>query len=108
VPVDPLLLGRAVGNVVRNARQAGGEPVRIRATIAGDSLRIEVEDSGPGFPGDLLPHAFEPFVSGRPGGSGIGLAIVAAVAAAHGGRAEVVRSGPGGTVVALEIPLGQD
>lgn len=104
VVVDPLLIGRAVANLVRNAREAGGEPVTVRAEVREGSLYVEVEDHGPGFSPDLLPRAFEPFVSGRVGGSGLGLAIVAAVAVAHSGEAIVVRSGRDGTVVALRLP----
>ena len=105
VLVDPLLLGRAVSNLVRNAVEVGGQPVKVRARIADATLHIEVEDSGPGFSPDVVVRAFEPFVTGRVGGSGLGLAIVAAVAAAHGGDAVVVRSGKGGTVVALRLPV---
>ncbi len=106
VSVDPLLIGRAVSNLVRNAREAGGEPVTVRARIGAGELHIEVEDRGPGFPPELAPRAFEPFVSGRVGGSGIGLAIVAAVAAAHGGVATVLQTGPGRTVVGIRLPVG--
>lgn len=104
VLVDPLLLGRAVANLVRNAREAGGEPVVVRAVVDGATLCVEVEDRGPGFPAELVGRAFEPFVSGRVGGSGLGLAIVAAVAAAHGGEAVVLLSRKGHTVVALRVP----
>ena len=105
VNVDGLLLGRAVGNLVGNAREAGGEPVLVRATVDNGALHIEVEDAGPGFPPELAPRAFEPFVTGRIGGAGLGLAIAAAVAAAHGGDATVAVSAPGRTVVILRIPL---
>jgi signal transduction histidine kinase len=105
VLADPLLIGRAVGNLVRNAREAGGEPVAVRAVVDGRILHIEVADAGPGFPPALAPRAFEPFVSGRVGGSGLGLAIVAAVAVSHGGEAVLVHSERGRTVVALRMPL---
>ena len=104
VEVDPVLLGRAVGNLVGNARQAGGEPVCVRARV-GSELVIEVEDQGPGFPPELRERAFEPFVRGRADGSGLGLAIVAAVARAHGGSVRLAVTGPGRTVVELTLPL---
>lgn len=104
VDADPLLLGRAIANLVRNAREAGGDPVRIHAGLREEDLWIDVEDHGPGFPDALLTSAFEPFVTGRAQGSGLGLAIVAAVAAAHGGSAEVTRSGPKGATVTLRLP----
>ncbi len=106
VVVDALLLERAVANLVKNAREAGGDPVRIEATVAAGVLVVDVVDRGPGFPAELLGRAFEPFVSGREDGSGLGLAIVAAVAAAHGGEATVAESAPGRTVVRLRMPAG--
>jgi signal transduction histidine kinase len=114
VSVDPVLVKRAVANLVRNAIQMGSAHVVVRATCAeGDQscderhvLVIEVEDSGPGFPVTLLATAFEPFVAGRSDGTGLGMAIVAAVARAHGGSARISRPGPNGTVVELRLPLG--
>lgn len=104
VNVDPVLVRRAVANLVRNAMQMGSAHVAVRATSA-EVLVIEVEDSGPGFPGPLLATAFEPFVAGRRDGTGLGLAIVAAVARAHGGSARITRPGPNGTVIELRLPL---
>jgi len=69
---------------------------------------IEVTDSGPGFPADFLPHAFERFRrpdvgrSRADGGSGLGLAIVAAIATAHGGKA-TARNGPAGAIVTMDL-----
>ena len=74
------------------------------------SLRLEVRDSGPGFPPDFLPVAFEAFTRpdaarSRPyGGVGLGLAIVAAVAQAHGGSVRADNLPGGGAVVILSIP----
>ncbi len=76
----------------------------------GPDLAIEVRDAGPGFPADFLPHAFERFRrpdTGRSrdsGGAGLGLAIVAAIAAAHGGTAAARNRPGGGAVVSLWLP----
>jgi signal transduction histidine kinase len=73
---------------------------------------IEVRDRGPGFPPDFLPHAFERFRRpdrgrGRSeGGAGLGLAIVRAIALAHGGRVAASNLPGGGALVRLEIPAG--
>jgi two-component system, OmpR family, sensor kinase len=110
--VDELRIRQALGNLVDNAlRQtpAGGR-VTVRAARENGSLRLEVRDSGPGFPEAFLPIAFEPFARpdlgrARPeGGTGLGLAIVRAVAEAHGGRAEASNLGGGGAAVVLTLP----
>jgi signal transduction histidine kinase len=82
----------------------------IAAREVGPDLCIEVRDDGPGFPEAFLPHAFERFRrpdTGRSrddGGAGLGLAIVQAICAAHGGRATAVNRPGGGAVVSLWIP----
>ena len=110
--VDAGRIRQAVDNLVDNALRFAprGTPVVISAGIAGTELVIEVRDRGPGFPPDFLPHAFERFR--RPGqdrarsagGAGLGLAIVQAIALAHGGRAVASNDPEGGAVVRLEEP----
>jgi signal transduction histidine kinase len=104
VSVDPVLIGRAVANLVRNALQVGSDRVVVRGACA-EQLTIEVEDRGPGFSEALLAAAFEPFVAGRHDGTGLGLAIVNSIARAHGGAARISESGPGRTIVELRLPL---
>jgi signal transduction histidine kinase len=84
---------------------------------AGPWARVTVTDSGPGIPPEAQPHVFERFYRARRAGAaggagdatgaGLGLAIVAWVAAAHGGRVLLVRSDAGGTEFALDLPLDQ-
>jgi two-component system, OmpR family, sensor kinase len=110
--VDAGRIRQAVDNLVDNALRFAprGTPVVISAEIAGPALVIEVRDRGPGFPPDFLPHAFERFR--RPGqdrvrsagGAGLGLAIVQAIAAAHGGKAAASNRPEGGAAVRLEVP----
>jgi len=82
----------------------------LSARTTGPDLVIEVSDRGPGFPAEYLPHAFERFArpdSGRArsaGGAGLGLAIVSAIARAHGGRATAGNQPGGGAVAALVLP----
>ncbi len=66
-------------------------------------IQVEIVDSGPGIAPDLRDHIFDPFVSGKSGGSGLGLAMVASVVADHGGLVEV-DSVPGRTVFRLNFP----
>jgi two-component system, OmpR family, sensor kinase len=110
--VDAGRIRQAVDNLVDNALRFAprGTQVVISAEIAGPSLVIEVHDSGPGFPPDFLPHAFERFRrpdQGRArsaGGAGLGLAIVQAIAVAHGGKAVASNHPGGGAAVRLEVP----
>ena len=82
----------------------------VTARAEGPVLEIEVADAGPGFPADFLPHTFERFRrpdGGRvrsDGGAGLGLAIVQAIAAAHGGSATARNRPDGGATVRLHLP----
>jgi signal transduction histidine kinase len=70
-----------------------------------DAVALTVADTGPGIPHEDLPRVFEPFYSGKPNGSGLGLTIAERIVAAHGGRIEI-DSAPGrGTRVTLLFPL---
>ena len=99
-------------NLVDNALRfaPGGSAIVLAAVADSADLDIEVRDAGPGLPDGFLPYAFERFRrpdTGRArsdGGAGLGLAIVQAIAMAHGGVA-TARNGPaGGAVVALHLP----
>lgn len=110
-PAVPLALRRAVTALVDNAVDHAQTAVEVAVAADRRYVRISVTDDGPGIAKDLMPHVFERFSSGRatdPGGRrhfGIGLALVADVAAAHGGSVEVKRRGGGrsGTTFTLTI-----
>jgi two-component system sensor histidine kinase CpxA len=112
IATDPALLGRAVGNLLRNAGIHAGPRARIsiRAVEASDMVSITVADNGPGVPPAELTRIFEPFYrtdrsrSRDSGGSGLGLAIVRSAIETCGG--EVVASLPanGGLAVTLRLP----
>jgi len=96
-------LEQALGSLVDNALTHGGGAVRLEAERDGDSVALRVADEGEGFPSDFLPHAFERFsradAARTTGGAGLGLAIVDAVARAHGGRVSAA-----GATVTLVLP----
>ena len=66
-----------------------------------------VRDNGPGIPDDIRPHLFEPFVTSKASGSGLGLALVAKIVGDHGGLIEV-DSRPGRTEFRLHLPVLTD
>jgi two-component system sensor histidine kinase CpxA len=109
---DPALLGRAIGNLIRNAAiHAGPHPkVEIHAAETADAVSITVSDDGPGVPAEELPRIFEPFYrvdrsrSRDTGGSGLGLAIVRSAIETCGGEAIASLSETGGLCVTLRIP----
>ena len=111
--VDPDRMRQAVDNLLDNALRfaAVGTQVVVSAHAVGSDLIVEVCDSGPGFPPEFLPHAFERFrrpdsVRARSeGGAGLGLAIVQAISVAHGGRAIARNQPEGGAAVRLELPV---
>ena len=82
----------------------------VRLAVPGSTQRVHlplvvaVRDNGPGIGEDIRPHLFEPFVTSKPAGNGLGLALVAKLVADHGGLIEV-DSVPGRTEFALHLPV---
>jgi two-component system OmpR family sensor kinase len=112
VPGDELRLRQVLGNLLQNANRhtPPDTPVHVRVLNDDDEAVIEVADEGPGMATEDANRVFERFWRSDPsrtrssGGAGLGLAIVAAIASAHGGRAEV-QSAPGqGSVFRVHLP----
>ena len=103
---DLLRLEQALGNLLDNARRHGGGEIVLAAERRDGAVRLHVRDDGPGFPEDLA--AFERFTRGDSargrGGAGLGLAIVDAIARAHGGDAGAAPRPGGGADVWIELP----
>jgi signal transduction histidine kinase len=94
-------------NVALNGVEAMNGRGRLSLEVArqnGD-VALAVSDTGPGIPRERLPRVFEPFYSGKPNGSGLGLTIAERIIAAHGGRIEIDSEPGRGTRVTLLFPL---
>ncbi len=103
---DRHLIRRAALNLVLNAVDAmcdGGELV-ITACDNESGWELEIADSGPGLPGDLRDRIFEPFVTTKATGTGLGLAVVYRVADVHGGAITAANCPEGGAAFTLRIP----
>jgi two-component system OmpR family sensor kinase len=107
---DGARLEQALANMVENALRHGRGAVTLSAVAHDGRVELHVRDAGPGFPPDFLPNAFERFSradeSRTGGGTGLGLAITAAIATAHGGRAEATNAERGGADVWVTLPDG--
>ena len=116
IPVDPDQIIQALLNVARNGVEAVGQTgtviLRTRALmnyIIGTRcyrivFSIEIEDDGPGVPADIADSIFLPLVTGRDGGTGLGLALAQDLVSRHGGLIEF-ESEPGKTTFMLRLPL---
>src|SRR2546421_4181860 len=111
---DDTRLRQVVGNLVRNAlvHTPAATPVEIAVTSQNGTARLSVTDHGPGLPAGDRERIFEPFYradasrSRDSGGAGLGLSIVSAVVAAHGGRVQVKETSGGGATFEVQLPLG--
>jgi signal transduction histidine kinase len=108
--LDPLRGRQALGNLVDNALRHGDGEIRLTARRANESVEIAVSDDGAGFSPELAPVAFDRFSRGGggrtgSGGAGLGLAIVRAIAEAHGGTATIAANSSSGATVRLRVPL---
>jgi two-component system nitrogen regulation sensor histidine kinase GlnL len=117
------LLIQSFINIIKNASEATdknaeliiktsysrGRRLSLAASDGGSHVPVQVDiiDNGPGIPEDIRNHIFDPFVSGRSGGSGLGLTMVASVVADHGGMIEVDTT-PGGTVFRMNFPVAEE
>ena len=105
--VDPQQFRQAIWNLCLNAVQAmpeGGE-LRVAVAVVDGALTVRVSDTGNGIGANDVHHVFEPFFSTKPGGSGLGLALVHRVVQDHGGEIEL-ESTPGvGSTFTFRIPV---
>ncbi len=107
---DEPLLSRALRNLLLNAaeaeRRSGSEgPLEIEVEkTSEDFLAISIRDRGPGVPAEIRERLYQPFVTGRPGGVGLGLALAYRIATLHGGTLDLADREGGGTVATLLLP----
>lgn len=105
------LLQRAFDNILQNAldHTPPGRKVHIAMQLERQQLVLKIRDEGPGVPGEVLPHLFEPFYradKSRGGkGWGLGLAIARDIVAIHDGQIEAFNAETGGLLVVVQLPI---
>jgi two-component system sensor histidine kinase FlrB len=110
-PVDAEALARVLAVLFRNSLEASGSGVRIAVRVSpcgANDLEVVVRDDGPGVPAELAGRVFEPFVSGKARGSGLGLALAARVLDYLGGGIRLLNPGEPGAAFAVRLPRAGD
>jgi two-component system, LuxR family, sensor kinase FixL len=113
-PIAPVLIDRVqiqqvIINLVRNAVEAMERSsirrVRINSVASPDGLRVDIADTGPGLPEDIASRLFEPFVTNKDSGMGLGLSICKDIIESHGGRLWAEPNAPQGTIFSFVLPV---
>ena len=111
VMTDPAGIRQVLNNLIINASDAlgdkGGElKLSTRIDYAKDNLLVlELQDNGPGFPAELLDRIFEPYVTTKSSGSGLGLPISRRIIEENGGTMRATNLPKGGAVVIIQLPV---
>ena len=109
VDVDAPRLARALGELLRNARDwspNGIVTIRVQIEPPDGRLVIRIEDDGPGLSSKAMRHAFDPFFSERPAGRsrGLGLPLAKRLVELHGGSTRLEPGDPGGATAVVSLP----
>ena len=106
---DAAQLRQVIHNLLQNAQDALGETseprITIASAVAGGVIRFSVTDNGSGFPEHLMKRAFEPYVTTKTKGTGLGLVIVKKIVEEHGGNVTIGNVAPHGARVMMTLPL---
>jgi nitrogen fixation/metabolism regulation signal transduction histidine kinase len=108
---DPTLLRQVLHNLLQNAQDALAETdqpqITVETAVEENSVRLVVRDNGCGFPEALMARLFEPYVTTKPKGTGLGLAVVKKIIEEHHGRMKIENSQPHGASVCIYLPCGE-
>jgi two-component system sensor kinase FixL len=106
--IDKIQIQQVLLNLIRNAAEAMADSPRRELAIttarAGDMVEISVIDTGPGLPVSVRARLFQPFVTTKPTGMGVGLSVCRTIVEAHGGQLQAEDANGGGTIFRLSLP----
>jgi len=105
VELDPQMMGRVFGNIIKNCIEASPESVKIDIDLRKDdgNIRIVIKDDGPGFPPEKLQNIDTPYITTKRSGTGLGLAIIKKIIDEHGGSLRLYNDN--GAVVEITLPV---
>jgi len=110
--LDNIQIGQVIINLVRNAIEAMEASETQRLTVstraAPDAVEIAVADTGPGIAPEVAERLFQPFVTSKVAGLGLGLSICRELVEAHGGRLSAASGSAGGTEFVITLPTAVD
>lgn len=102
---DPESMQQVLINLIKNGLEAGKDSVvTVAVGTDKDLLTLRIEDNGPGFTDEKLQNSFDPYVSTKDGGSGLGLVVCHRIVHDHGGTLELYNHSQGGAGVLIRIP----
>ena len=107
---DSAQLRQVIHNLLQNAEDAlagvANPCIVVRTQVTGRGMAVTIADNGSGFPEELMQRAFEPYVTTKPKGTGLGLVIVKKIIEEHGGSVEIANVAPHGAQITLNFPAG--
>jgi signal transduction histidine kinase len=108
INLDRQQISRALKNIIQNSVEAlhEGGTLAIEAKQVDSTIRIVVDDSGIGIDEDKIDSVFDPFMTSKTIGAGLGLTMVYQIVTNHEGEIDITSSGGNGTTVSLELPIG--
>jgi nitrogen fixation/metabolism regulation signal transduction histidine kinase len=109
---DPAQLRQVIHNLIRNAQDAtegrGDLQVEVSTHAVNKYVELVIADTGPGFPPEIMANAFEPYVTTKPKGTGLGLPIVKKIIEEHGGRISLANRAGGGAEIRIILQTAAD
>lgn len=108
IMIDPDQIYQVVINLIENAiniLESLGGAIEVRTYFKDEKAVLEVEDTGPGIPEDILPKIFEPFFTTRARGTGLGLHVTKRIVEDHNGEIEIKSEVGKGTIFSIKLPM---
>jgi two-component system sensor kinase FixL len=109
--IDKIQIQQVVANLIRNGLDAMASSPSRRLTLRtscrdGDAVEVEISDTGPGIAANVADRLFEPFVTTKPDGMGIGLSICRSIVEDHHGHLAAYANEDGGATLRFTLPIG--